>query len=131
MAPRCLPGWGHSVCWDALGTVDHEGSIKLLSAIMADLPRLTGAACVDRHHLFDELSGRGPAHHEQEHARIARAADCCATCPARAKCPTVVVTSSSTITVALGMWRASTRVRTSIPPPPGLPQIDAESCLRL
>jgi hypothetical protein len=39
--------------------MDRDGSIKLLSASLADLPSLPGAACSGRHLLFDEVPGRG------------------------------------------------------------------------
>lgn len=98
--------------------VDPDATLLLLREILHGLPRLPDASCTGKRALFDPVPGRGPEHHEQEHARIARAAACCAGCPARAKCPTV--TSSTTIGLAIGVRRASTRVvRTSIPPPPG------------
>jgi hypothetical protein len=87
--------------------MDREGSIKLLSGILAVTPRLPGAACVGRHEHYDELPGRGPEHHERE--RVVRAVACCATCPARVRCPTVI--TSSTITVAVGVRRSSVRTR--------------------
>jgi hypothetical protein len=83
-------------------------------------PRLPDAACIGHHQLFDPQLGNGDrAHRAAEHARMARAATLCATCPARPECPTVVTSTSTAITVAVGVQRVSTRVRTSIPPPPG------------
>jgi hypothetical protein len=71
--------------------MDRDGSIKLLSVILADQPRLPGAACRDRRRLFDVIPGNGGrVHRHQEQQREARAAACCGGCPARAKCPTVV-----------------------------------------
>ncbi|MGH3530281.1 MAG: hypothetical protein ACRDQ6_23750 [Pseudonocardiaceae bacterium] len=41
--------------------VDHDGAVALLEAILADLSRLDGAACVGQHHLYDviDLPWRG------------------------------------------------------------------------
>jgi hypothetical protein len=48
---------------------------RLLSVILADLPQLSGAACVGAHKVFDSLPGSGGrVHREAEHARMARAA---------------------------------------------------------
>ena len=96
--------------------MDREGSIKLLSAILADLPQLSGASCVGQHGLFDELPGRGHQHHDQEQIRLTEAATLCATCPARPKCPTV--TTSTTIALAVGVRRSSTWARPSTPTKP-------------
>ncbi|MGH3779088.1 MAG: hypothetical protein ACRDRO_00285 [Pseudonocardiaceae bacterium] len=38
-------------------TVDPEDTVKLLSAILAGVPRLPRAACVGRSELYDELHG--------------------------------------------------------------------------
>jgi hypothetical protein len=53
--------------------VDHEASVKLLAAILADLPQLTGAACVGRHQLFDPVLGNGRRYRDQERVRLAKA----------------------------------------------------------
>ncbi len=37
--------------------MDPEGSIKLLSAILAGMQPLPGARCVGRYELFDEVCG--------------------------------------------------------------------------
>jgi hypothetical protein len=57
--------------------VDHDGTIKLLSKILADLPRLPGAACIGRHEWFDRT----------------QAARLCATCPAIRHCTSVTVST--------------------------------------
>jgi hypothetical protein len=41
--------------------VDPDGTIKLLSAILAGTPRLDGAACVSHHQLYDETPRSGAA----------------------------------------------------------------------
>lgn len=71
-----------------LGSVDREGSIKLLSAILADLPRLDGAACIGHHDLYDEQpEGRSHQRRDEQRARGELAAAGCAGCPVRARCP--------------------------------------------
>jgi hypothetical protein len=89
--------------------MDADATLALLKQILAGTVRLPGAACVGRHRLFDSVVGNGHRYRDQEHTRIARAAACCATCPARAQCPTA--TTSSTITLAVGVRRSSARVR--------------------
>jgi hypothetical protein len=54
--------------------MDREGSVKLLSVILADLPQLSGARCVGQHGLFDELPGRGHQHRDQGQIRLTEAA---------------------------------------------------------
>jgi hypothetical protein len=72
--------------------MDREASIKLLSTILADTVRLTGAACIGRHELFDRTPGNGGHQHQrQEQIRRAEAARLCATCPAIRHCPSVTV----------------------------------------
>ncbi|MGH3548271.1 MAG: hypothetical protein ACRDQU_09185 [Pseudonocardiaceae bacterium] len=79
-------------------TVDPDGTVRLLSAILAGVQPLPGAKCVGQHELYDERhGGYGRRHRDQERERLARAAACCAGCPARTKCTTV--TTSSTVTV--------------------------------
>ncbi|MDQ2884024.1 MAG: hypothetical protein M3Y48_23455 [Actinomycetota bacterium] len=86
--------------------MDPEGSIKLISAILAGVRRLPGASCVGRHELYDELhGGYGRRHRDQERERHDLAAACCAGCPARTRCTTV--TTSSTVTLAVSMRRTS------------------------
>ena len=41
--------------------MDTDGALLLLQEILTDLPQLSGAACVGRHALYDEL----PGHHDQ------------------------------------------------------------------
>lgn len=93
------------------GSVDRDAVVALVAAIVRGIPSLPGAACIGHHDLFDELPGRGHQHHDDEHARIARAAACCGTYPARVQCPTV--TTSTTITVAVGCAASAARVRGS------------------
>lgn len=58
--------------------MDAEGTIQLLKEILADQPRLLGAACVGSHQVFDPLPGNGArVHREAERARLTRAAACC------------------------------------------------------
>lgn len=74
--------------------MDRDGSIKLLSTILTNIPRLTGASCIGHHRLFDPLPGNGnQAIRAQERHRVARAAACCAGCPAIRHCPSVTVTT--------------------------------------
>ena len=71
--------------------MDREGSIKLLSAILANQPHLPGAACRGQHELFDPIRGRGPRFQRQEQIRLAEAAQVCAGCPAIRPCQSVTV----------------------------------------
>jgi hypothetical protein len=72
--------------------MDADATLALLKAILAGTVRLTGAACIGKHQLFDPLPGNGnQAHREQERARVARALACCAGCPAIRHCPSVTV----------------------------------------
>jgi hypothetical protein len=77
-----------------MGTMDREASIKLLSTILADTVRLTGAACIGKHQLFDQIPGNG-GHPHQEQIRRAEAARLCARCPAIRHCPSVTVTTGA------------------------------------
>ncbi|MGH3550781.1 MAG: hypothetical protein ACRDQU_22200 [Pseudonocardiaceae bacterium] len=91
--------------WWTLRIMDPDGSIKLLSAILAGVQPLPGAACSGRHVLYDELhGGYGRRHRDQERERLQRAAACCASCPARTQCTTV--TTSSTASGASRVGRA-------------------------
>ncbi|MGH3844366.1 MAG: hypothetical protein ACRDS0_23405 [Pseudonocardiaceae bacterium] len=86
--------------------MDPDGTVRLLSAILAGVRPLPGAKCVGQHELYDELhGGYGRRHRDQERERLQRAAACCAGCPARPQCTTV--TTSSTVTIAVSMRRAS------------------------
>ncbi|MDQ2882553.1 MAG: hypothetical protein M3Y48_15475 [Actinomycetota bacterium] len=56
-------------------TVDPDGTVRLLSAILAGVRPLPGASCVGHHELYDELhGGYGRRHRDQERERLARAA---------------------------------------------------------
>ncbi|MGH3888769.1 MAG: hypothetical protein ACRDSZ_19790 [Pseudonocardiaceae bacterium] len=56
---------GYAAWWcGTLRTVDRDGTIKLLAVILADLPKLDGAACRGRHELFDPIRGNG---HRYQH----------------------------------------------------------------
>ncbi len=63
--------------------MDPDGVVALLAEIVRGALSLPEAACVDQYRLYDEIRGRGHQHHDQEHARIARAATCCVTCRPR------------------------------------------------
>jgi hypothetical protein len=74
--------------------VDHDGTIELLSKILADTVRLTGAACIGRHELFGQTPGNGGHQHQrQEQIRRAEAARLCAGCPAIQHCTSVTVST--------------------------------------
>jgi hypothetical protein len=79
--------------------VDVDGALLLLREILTDLPQLTGAACVGRHALYDELPGHGHQHHDQQRQRVKLAAACCGGCPVRHQCP-MVITSGATLRAA-------------------------------
>ncbi|MGH3824569.1 MAG: hypothetical protein ACRDRA_17305, partial [Pseudonocardiaceae bacterium] len=63
--------------------------VQLLKVILADQPRLPGAACRGRHELFDPVVGNGPRFQHREQHRRAEAARVCAGCPERHHCPDV------------------------------------------
>jgi hypothetical protein len=65
--------------------VDREGTIMLLSVILAGTPLLNGAACVGRHQLYDEIPGRGQL--DQRRQRYQAAAGVCSWCLVRVLCP--------------------------------------------
>jgi len=44
--------------WWTLRTVDVDGTIKLVGAILRGTPSLPGAACIGRSELFDEIPGQ-------------------------------------------------------------------------
>ena len=46
--------------------MDPDGTIKLLSAILAGTPRLDGAACVGHHQLYDEIPRSGQLDQRRE-----------------------------------------------------------------
>ncbi|MGH3780407.1 MAG: hypothetical protein ACRDRO_07210, partial [Pseudonocardiaceae bacterium] len=63
--------------------------------ILAGVRPLPGAKSVGRHELYDELhGGYGRRHSDQERERLARAAACCAGCPARTQCTTATTGSN-------------------------------------
>jgi hypothetical protein len=64
--------------------------IKLLSAILAHLPRLPGASCIGKHRMYDPVLGNGHQHRDQERARLAEAARVCAGCPVVQRFTTVM-----------------------------------------
>jgi WhiB family redox-sensing transcriptional regulator len=79
--------------------MDREGSIKLLSGILAGTPRLPGAACIGRHELYDPIAGNGPQFQRAEQIRLAEAAQVCAGCPVIQRCPSVTTVAVTTIEV--------------------------------
>ncbi len=95
--------------------MDREGSIKLLAAILTDLPQLTGASCIGRHELFDPppgLPGNGYRNPHQERERVHQAATLCTGCPVKARCPSVTVAAITTVEVIPAPRRPA--------PPPGV-----------
>lgn len=69
-------------------SVDADGAVTLVAAIVRGVPSLPGAACVGRWELFDEVAGaRGQERRELERQRVERAAAVCRSCPARPGCP--------------------------------------------
>jgi hypothetical protein len=77
--------------------MDREASIKLLAAILADLPQLTGASCIGKHRAFDPIVGNGHLYQHQEQIRLAEAARLCAGCPARAKCSAATLSTTGSV----------------------------------
>lgn len=73
--------------------MDREASVKLLAAILTDLPQLTGAACVGKHRMFDPVIGNGLQCRDRERVRVrlAKAARVCAGCPVIQRCTSVTV----------------------------------------
>lgn len=69
--------------------VDREATARLLSAILANQPRLPGAACIGRHELFDPIRGNGSRFQHQEQIRRVEAARIRAGCPVIHYCPSV------------------------------------------
>jgi hypothetical protein len=65
--------------------MDCEGTITLLSVILAGTPQLNGAACVGRHQLYDEIPDRGQS--DQRRQRYQAATGVCSRCPVRVLCP--------------------------------------------
>ncbi|MGH3685131.1 MAG: hypothetical protein ACRDSM_08770 [Pseudonocardiaceae bacterium] len=89
---RWLKGYAAWRC-GTLRTVDRDGTIKLLAVILADLPKLDGAACRGRHELFDPIRGNGHRYQHEEHIRLAKAARICSSCPMVQRCPDVTTTA--------------------------------------
>ncbi|PZS23005.1 MAG: hypothetical protein DLM60_03360 [Pseudonocardiales bacterium] len=73
--------------------MDPDGTVRLLSAILADQPRLSGAACIGRHEMFDPIRNGDPRYQREEQLRRTEAARLCAGCPARQRCPDVTTTA--------------------------------------
>jgi hypothetical protein len=75
--------------WWTLRTVDPDGVIRLVGAILRGTPSLPGAACRGRYELHDEIPGqptrRGVAEILQQ--RRTAAAALCQRCPVRAGYP--------------------------------------------
>lgn len=77
----------------------HNGVAALLEAILTDQPKLDGANCAGRHPAFDPIEGNGHLVERQEQIRVANAAQTCAGCSARSRCPCPTVTDSTTALV--------------------------------
>lgn len=76
------------------GAVDREASIKLLAAILTDLPWLPGTACIGRHEMFDRYPATAATSTSAKNESGERKArDICAGCPAIRRCTTVTVFS--------------------------------------
>ncbi|MGH3547873.1 MAG: hypothetical protein ACRDQU_07110 [Pseudonocardiaceae bacterium] len=75
--------------------MDPDGTVKLLSAILAGVRPLPGAKCIGRHELYDEVIREDP---DTAAWRPGAATRLCLGCPARPQCPTV--TTSSTVTLS-------------------------------
>ena len=73
--------------------MDADATLDLLKEILAGVPRLTGAACIERHEMFDPVLGNGHQYQRQEQIRLAKAARLCTTCPAIRHCPSVTVST--------------------------------------
>ncbi len=67
--------------------------IKLLAVILADQPKLDGAACRGRHALFDPIRCIDPQHYRREQIRRTEAARICSGCPVIHRCPDVTTTA--------------------------------------
>ncbi len=74
-------------------TVDPDGTVRLLIAILTGQPQLPGAACRGRHELFDPIRCIDPQHYRQEQIRRTEAARICAGCPMIHRCPDVTTTA--------------------------------------
>lgn len=71
--------------------MDPDAALDLLKEILAGVPRLTGAACVGRHELFDPVPDKGHRYRLREQIRRAEAARLCAGCPAIRHCTSVTI----------------------------------------
>ena len=100
-------------------SVDHDGTIKLLSEILTDTARLPGASCVGRHELFDPVVGNGLVYRDQERARLTKAATVCATYPVQMQCITMVTSSATSITAVVAVRRSAVPARPRFRHPPG------------
>lgn len=63
---------------------DPEGAIRLLASMLAGAPKLSDAACIGQHTLFDDRRGDEDA--EDAETRHAAAAATCCRCPALDAC---------------------------------------------
>ena len=63
--------------------MDADGTIRLLSVILWELPNLPGAACQGKHDLFEDLAREDPVLRAQ---RVAAAARLCRGCPQQSAC---------------------------------------------
>ena len=80
---------------------EQGGVIGLLQQIFTDLPKLTGAACIGQHQLFDE---RGPGEStEAATERHARAIALCQQCPALDACAAFAATEKDAGQVRAGI----------------------------
>jgi hypothetical protein len=57
--------------------LDADAALALLKAILADTVRLSNAACIGRHELFDPVLGNGQRYRDQERVRLTKAARVC------------------------------------------------------
>jgi hypothetical protein len=74
--------------------MDADATPALLKQILAGTVRLTGAACIGRHELFDRIPGNGGHQHQRlKQIRRAEAARPCARCPAIRHCPSATVST--------------------------------------
>jgi hypothetical protein len=65
--------------------------LLLRREILADTVRLSSAACVGRHELFDPIVGSGHRYRNQERVRLTKAARVCVGCPVIRHCTSVTL----------------------------------------
>ena len=56
------------------GAMDPDAALDLLKEILAGVPRLPGAACIGKHHMFDPVLGNGHQYRDQDRARLTETA---------------------------------------------------------